>query len=155
MTAPGPGQPGAAAPGPAAERISAAYTELFGSVPASIETRLALAEQTGRLEAVEAIEAPRRVLILDNPLGRKTGQLVHFAQLIAVGKAEPVRLHARAARKAGASLVSWPAPPSWLPSPPGCLPTVSAWRSSPRRPQQRRRARLPVRQPRVPGPRPP
>jgi 4-carboxymuconolactone decarboxylase len=104
MTAPGPGQPGAAAPGPAAERISAAYTELFGSVPASIETRLALAEQTGRLEAVEAIEAPRRVLILDNPLGRKTGQLVHFAQLIAVGKAEPVRLHARAARKAGASL---------------------------------------------------
>ncbi len=38
MTATGPGQPGAAALDPAAERISAAYTELFGSVPASIET---------------------------------------------------------------------------------------------------------------------
>ena len=53
---------------------------------------------------MEAIEALRRVLILDNPLGRKTGQLVHFAQLLAVGKAAPARLHARAARKAGASL---------------------------------------------------
>lgn len=53
---------------------------------------------------MEAIEALRRVLILDNPLGRKTGQLVHFAQLLAVGKTAPARLHARAARKAGASL---------------------------------------------------
>jgi hypothetical protein len=60
MTAPGPSQPGAAAPGPAAARIRAVYSELFGSVPASIETRLALAQQTGRLEAVEAIEALRR-----------------------------------------------------------------------------------------------
>ncbi len=104
MTAPGPGQPGAAAPRPAAERIRAAYSELFGSIPASLETRLALAQQTGRLEAVEAIETLRRVLIMDNPLGRKTGQLVHFAQLLVVGKAAPARLHARAARKAGASL---------------------------------------------------
>lgn len=109
MTAPSPRQPGAVqpaavAPDPPAERIRAAYTELFGSVPASIETRLELAGQTGRQQAVEAIEALRQVLILDNPLGRKTGQLVHFAQLLVLGKAPPARLHARAARKAGASL---------------------------------------------------
>jgi 4-carboxymuconolactone decarboxylase len=103
VTAPGPGRPGTAAPG-AAERIRAGYAELFGSVPASLESRLALAEQAGRLEAVEAIEALRRVLIMDNPLGRKTGQLVHFAQLLALGKAAPAWLHARAAREAGASL---------------------------------------------------
>lgn len=39
MTAPGPGQPGTASPDPAAKRISAAYTELFGSIPASIQAR--------------------------------------------------------------------------------------------------------------------
>lgn len=52
---------------------------------------------------MEAVEALRRFLIMDNPLGR-TGQLVHFAQLLAVGKEAPARLHARAARNAGASL---------------------------------------------------
>lgn len=86
------------------DRIRATYKELTGSVPVSIETRLKLAEQTGRQSAVEAIEELRRVLIMDNPLGRKTGQLVHFGQLVALGKAGPARLHAGAARKAGATL---------------------------------------------------
>lgn len=85
------------------DRIRASYIELTGSVPTSIETRLALAERTGRESAVQAIEELRRVLIMDNPLGRKTGQLVHFGQLIALGKAGPARLHAAAARKAGAT----------------------------------------------------
>ena len=92
------------AQGPAAGRIRAKYTELFGTVPAAIEARLALADQTGRQQAVEAIEALRQVLIMDNPLGPKTGQLVHFGQLLATGKAGPARLHARAARNAGATL---------------------------------------------------
>ena len=95
---------GAGMPWPAAGRIRAMYTELFGSVPAAIEARLALASQTGRQDAVEAIETLRQVLIMDNPLGPKTGQLVHFGQLLAAGKAGPARLHARAARNAGASL---------------------------------------------------
>lgn len=85
-------------------RIRAAYVELTGAVPASIETRLALAESTGRQRAVEAIEATRAELIMANPLGRKTGQLVHFAQLVVLGQSGPARLHARAARRAGASI---------------------------------------------------
>lgn len=102
MTAPVGGEAGTE-PGGAADRIRASYAELMGSVPASIEARLALADRTGRTSAVEAIESLRRALIMDNPLGRKTGQLVHFGQLVALGKSEPARLHARAARKAGAS----------------------------------------------------
>jgi len=88
----------------ATERIRAAYVELTGSVPASIETRLALAEQAGRQHAVEVIEALREALIMENPLGRRTGQLVHFGQLVALGSAEAARLHARAARTAGAGI---------------------------------------------------
>lgn len=86
------------------QRIRQSYTDLTGAVPAAIEARLLLAESVGRQGAVEAIEAMRRELIMDNPLGRKMGQLVHFGQLLALGKGGPARLHARAARRAGASL---------------------------------------------------
>lgn len=89
-------------PGPS--EIRAGYVELTGSVPAGIEARLALGERTGRSRAVSVVEALRAELILANPLGRKTGQLVHFGQLLALGKAGPARLHARAARRAGATL---------------------------------------------------
>ena len=41
---------------------------------------------------------------MDNPLGRQTSQLVHFGQLVALGEGGPAREHARAARRAGASL---------------------------------------------------
>jgi len=110
VTGPGPGvadggngadgSPGAAALG----RIRAGYVELAGHVPASIETRLALAERAGRVRAVEAIESVRDELIMANPLGRKTGQLVQFGQLVALGREGPARLHAGAARRAGASV---------------------------------------------------
>jgi 4-carboxymuconolactone decarboxylase len=96
------GDGGAHLPGP--EAIRAGYVELTGSVPASIESRLALGERTGRSRAVAVVEALRAELILANPLGRKTGQLVHFGQLLSLGKAGPARLHARAARRAGATL---------------------------------------------------
>jgi len=85
-------------------RIRAGYVELMGSVPAAIETRLALAARSGRIQAVGLIEALRTELIMANPLGRKAGQLVHFAQLIVLGKEGPARLHVRAARRAGASI---------------------------------------------------
>ncbi|MHB8958125.1 MAG: carboxymuconolactone decarboxylase family protein [Candidatus Limnocylindrales bacterium] len=86
------------------DAIRSSYLELLGSVPLTIEARLALAERSGRQGAVEAIEAMRRSVIMDSPLGRKGGQLVHFGQLLALGKEGPARLHARAARRAGASL---------------------------------------------------
>lgn len=87
-----------------ADRIRARYVELTGSVPESIERRLALAIATGREDAVEAIENLRASLIMDNPLGRKWSQVVQFGQLAALGKAGPARLHARAALRAGATL---------------------------------------------------
>lgn len=86
-----------------ADEIRSRYVELTGSVPPSIEKRLSLALRTNRLPAIQAIEALRQTLIMENPLGRKTGQLVHFAQLLALGKADAAKLHAGAARKAGAS----------------------------------------------------
>jgi 4-carboxymuconolactone decarboxylase len=84
--------------------IRASYEELTGGVPPSIEARLRLAKATDRGAAVAAIEAMRRALIMENPLGRRVGQTVHFAQLIALGKGGPARLHARAALRAGATL---------------------------------------------------
>jgi 4-carboxymuconolactone decarboxylase len=89
---------------PDPSEIRSGYVELTGSVPPGIEARLALGEQTGRSRAVAVVEALRAELILANPLGRKTGQLVHFGQLLALGRAGPARLHARAARRAGATL---------------------------------------------------
>lgn len=84
--------------------IRAGYVELLGSVPPAIETRLSLGERSGRERAVGLIEALRDELIMANPLGRKVGQLVHFAQLLVRGEAGPARLHVRGARRAGASV---------------------------------------------------
>lgn len=91
----------------AAERAGAIrerYRQVFGSVPAGIENRIAVAEATGRIEAVETIEALRQVLLAENPLGARIQQLVHFAQLVAVNQEDAARLHARAALRAGATL---------------------------------------------------
>lgn len=87
-----------------AEVIRERYRRTFGTVPAGIEDRLAVAQATGRLEAVEAIEVLRRALLADNPLEPRVQQLVHFAQLIALGRESPARLHAKGALRAGATL---------------------------------------------------
>ncbi|MHB1596500.1 MAG: carboxymuconolactone decarboxylase family protein [Streptosporangiaceae bacterium] len=92
---------------PATERAEAvrdSYRAVFGAVPSGIEDRIAVAEAAGRLDAVETIEALRRVLLADNPLGARTQQLVHFGQLVALGREGPARLHARGALRAGASI---------------------------------------------------
>ena len=86
-----------------AEAIRDRYRQVFATVPPGIEARLAVAEATGRLGAVETIEQLRRVLLADNPLGARTQQLVHFAQLVALGRDGPARLHARGALRAGAT----------------------------------------------------
>jgi 4-carboxymuconolactone decarboxylase len=76
---------------------------MFGSVPEEIEDRLAVAEATGRLDAVKTIEALRQALLVANPLEPRVQQLVHFGQLLALGRAAPARLHATGALHAGAS----------------------------------------------------
>jgi len=84
--------------------IRGRYIDLLGHVPGNIETRLKLAEAAGRLNAFEAIEDWRAELLHNNPLDRKTQQLVHFALLIGSGDTMPAELHARGALKAGASI---------------------------------------------------
>lgn len=80
------------------------YMAFFGHVPPSIETRLTLGKATSRMKAVVAIERLREVVILESPLDKKVSQLVQFGQLLALGKEAPARLHARAAKEAGAKL---------------------------------------------------
>ncbi len=86
------------------ETIRARYRELLGSVPPAIEDRIRVCELAGRTAALTAVEELRAALIMDNPLERKVAQLVHFGQLLVLGRPGPARLHAAAARQAGASL---------------------------------------------------
>jgi len=85
------------------ELVRQRYRDVFATVPPGIEARLAVAQATDRLEAVEVIEQLRRVLLAGNPLDARTQQLVHFAQLVALGREGPARLHARGALVAGAT----------------------------------------------------
>lgn len=87
-----------------AEVVRDRYRSTFGQLPAGIDQRLRVAEATDRLPAVETIEELRRVLLAENPLGPRTQQLVHFGQLLALGREGPARLHARGALRAGATL---------------------------------------------------
>lgn len=87
-----------------AEAIRDRYRQVFGSVPHGIEQRIAVAGATGRLGAVEMIEGLRRALLAESPLEASVQQLVHFGQLIALGRGGPARLHARGALRAGATL---------------------------------------------------
>jgi 4-carboxymuconolactone decarboxylase len=87
-----------------AEAVREHYRRTFGSVPVGIEERLTVAAATGRLDAVDAVEELRRVLLRENPLEPRVQQLVHFAQLVALGHAGPARLHARGAVRAGAAV---------------------------------------------------
>lgn len=87
-----------------AEAIRDRYRDIFAMVPQGIEARIAVARETGRFDAIEVIEQLRSVLLAGNPLDARTQQLVHFAQLVALGREGPTRLHARGALRAGATL---------------------------------------------------
>ncbi len=78
------------------------YRELLGFVPDNIKKRNALARFCHHEASIDAVEALRERLIHDNPLDRKTQQLVHFSMLLALGHAEAAQLHVRGALKAGA-----------------------------------------------------
>jgi 4-carboxymuconolactone decarboxylase len=84
--------------------IENGYRDLIGAVPPSIAERIRIAGVTGRNKSIIRIEELRAQLIMENPLGPKTAQLVHFAQLLAIGEEKAAELHANAAHKAGASL---------------------------------------------------
>ncbi|MFJ9772626.1 carboxymuconolactone decarboxylase family protein [Kitasatospora sp. NPDC101157] len=63
-----------------------------------------MAEAFGRLPTEEAFTALRHIVLADSPLGGRVQQLVHFGQLLALGRAEPARIHARGALHAGAGI---------------------------------------------------
>lgn len=67
-----------------------------------MEERLRLAQDFGRLPTEEAIASLRHIVLADSPLGARVQQLVHFGQLLALGCADPARIHARGALHAGA-----------------------------------------------------
>jgi len=106
-------QPGGASSGGAGEagraeaaaaRIRAIYTGRGAQVPAAIETRIGLAELTGRMDALEAVENVKRALVAETALDPKTEQLIQFSQLLVLGHPSIAEHHARAARREGASL---------------------------------------------------
>ncbi|MFB7053034.1 carboxymuconolactone decarboxylase family protein [Streptomyces vinaceus] len=87
-----------------AEAVRERHRTTLGSVPAGVEARLGLALAHGRLHTEEALAGLRHVVLTDNALGGRVQQLVHFGQLLALGRAEPARIHARGALHAGAGI---------------------------------------------------
>ncbi|MFD4657759.1 carboxymuconolactone decarboxylase family protein [Kitasatospora sp. NPDC058444] len=87
-----------------AEAVRERYRATLADVPAGVQERLRLARQFGRLPTEEAIAQLRHIVLTDSPLGARVQQLVHFGQLLALGREHPARIHARGALHAGATL---------------------------------------------------
>ncbi len=82
--------------------IEKRYRDLLGFIPDNVRKRSTLAKLAGHEASIDAVESLRASLIHDNPLDRKTQQLVHFAMLLALGHTQAAQLHVRGALKAGA-----------------------------------------------------
>ncbi|MFF4325910.1 carboxymuconolactone decarboxylase family protein [Streptomyces sp. NPDC001591] len=93
-----------AAPAASTEAVRERYRSTLGAVPHGVEERLRLAGEFGRLPTEEALAALRHVVLADSPLGARVQQLLHFGQLLALGREEPARIHARGALHAGAGI---------------------------------------------------
>ncbi|MFH7599917.1 carboxymuconolactone decarboxylase family protein [Streptomyces racemochromogenes] len=93
-----------AAPASRTEAVRDRYRSTLGAVPGGVEQRLGLAGEFGRLPTEEALAELRHVVLTDNPLGARVQQLVHFGQLLALGREHPARIHARGALHAGAGI---------------------------------------------------
>ncbi|TDB93977.1 carboxymuconolactone decarboxylase family protein [Actinomadura sp. 7K534] len=78
------------------------YRTLFGAVPGSVRERWEFSAEHGRFTAPGLLEELRGEVIVRSPLGLKVQQLVQFAQLAALGRADAARHHALAAVRAGA-----------------------------------------------------
>ncbi|MFI9273461.1 carboxymuconolactone decarboxylase family protein [Kitasatospora sp. NPDC052896] len=87
-----------------AEALRERFRSTLGTVPPGAEDRLRVARTLGRLPTEEAFMALRQIVLTDNPLGARVQQLVHFGQLLALGRPGPARIHARGALHAGADL---------------------------------------------------
>jgi 4-carboxymuconolactone decarboxylase len=87
---------------PRTEAVRERYRSTLGAVPRGVEERLRLAGAFDRLPTEEALAALRHIVLTDNPLGARVQQLVHFGQLLSLGREHPARLHARGALHAGA-----------------------------------------------------
>ncbi|MFD5511708.1 carboxymuconolactone decarboxylase family protein [Streptomyces sp. NPDC127051] len=87
-----------------AEAVRDRHRATLGAVPAGVEARLELARAHGRLHTEEAVAELRHIVLTDNALGGRVQQLVHFGQLLALGRADPARIHARGALHAGADV---------------------------------------------------
>ncbi|MBD2001285.1 carboxymuconolactone decarboxylase family protein [Leptolyngbya sp. FACHB-541] len=84
--------------------IEKQFIERFGSIPSAVQTRLEVAEATGRLEALSALEAFRKITIDESPLTAKIQRLVHFGMTLAIAEDEAIAAHALSAHREGASL---------------------------------------------------
>ncbi|MDH6115214.1 4-carboxymuconolactone decarboxylase [Kitasatospora sp. MAP12-15] len=84
------------------EAVRDRYRATLGTVPGGVQERLRLALAFDRLATEEAVMALRHLVLTENPLGGRVQQLVHFGQLLALGRADPARIHARGALHAGA-----------------------------------------------------
>ncbi|MFJ8160256.1 carboxymuconolactone decarboxylase family protein [Streptomyces sp. NPDC096136] len=91
-------------PASRAEAVRDRYRSTLGTVPGGVQDRLRLAQAYDRLPTEEAIAALRHIVLTDSPLGARVQQLVHFGQLLALGRAHPARIHARGALHAGATI---------------------------------------------------
>ena len=80
------------------------YRVTYGAVPTGVDERLRVAAAFDRLPVEDAFATLRHRVLHENPLGGRVQQLVHFGQLLALGRSDPARLHARGALHAGASL---------------------------------------------------
>ncbi|MFF4646227.1 carboxymuconolactone decarboxylase family protein [Streptomyces sp. NPDC001389] len=94
----------ATTPASRAEAVRDRYRSTLGAVPEGVEERLGLAQEYGRLPTEEALAELRHIVLTDSPLGARVQQLVHFGQLLALGRAHPARIHARGALHAGAAI---------------------------------------------------
>ncbi|POX56299.1 hypothetical protein C3489_06150 [Streptomyces sp. Ru71] len=86
------------------EAVRDRYRSTLGTVPAGVQERLRLAREYGRMPTEEALAALRHIVLTGNPLGARVQQLVHFGQLLALGRAHPARIHAEGALHAGAGI---------------------------------------------------
>ncbi|MFI6051125.1 carboxymuconolactone decarboxylase family protein [Streptomyces violascens] len=87
-----------------AEAVRDRYRSTLGAVPNGVQERLRLAQDFDRLPTEEAIAALRHIVLTDSPLGGRVQQLVHFGQLLALGRAHPARIHGQGALHAGAGI---------------------------------------------------
>ncbi|MDQ0798342.1 carboxymuconolactone decarboxylase family protein [Streptomyces sp. B1I3] len=85
------------------EAVRARYHSTLGVVPGGVKERLRLARDFDRLPTEEALAALRHIVLTDNPLGARVQQLVHYGQLLSLGREHPARIHARGALHAGAT----------------------------------------------------